>query len=118
MKESITTQTLYGDKKILKMKRSTAGKQAAQAGPHLSKKHGIKQIQMVYLNPSHAGSRRSSSIKSNRSTSRQSEPRNSQRVLGRSSHGSLDHSVKQAYKQEGRTKSGIGTLRNKSISSH
>ena len=41
-KEAVSSQAHHGDKKILKMKRSAAGKQAAKAGPHLSKKHGIK----------------------------------------------------------------------------
>ena len=37
----------------------------ALGGKAVAKKHGIQQIQMVYLNPSHAGSRRSSSVRSN-----------------------------------------------------
>ena len=51
--------------KLMGGKAATGPNQQARSG-----KPGIKKIHMVYLNPSHAGSHRSSSIRSNRSGSR------------------------------------------------
>ena len=62
---------------------------------------------MVYLNPSHGGSRRSSSIRSNNSMSQKSDMFSNSRIdepltIIESAEGQQEVSIQQAYQQEGR----------------
>ena len=84
------------EKKLIKMKRVHVTK--ITNGP---RKPGIKQIQMVYLNPSHGSSRRSPSLQSQRSNSKNSEHRNNGGISGNfnsfADPSQQENSIQQAY---------------------